>query len=304
MAEWSVKKFVDFGNFEHGDYKEGVPWYGFHDRLGAHYVCSYFRHYIGLLDRGRAVWTAGETDPGLADTHYTIKFDTPKYVCRPHHRNALLVSEKKYVYELNLDTMRFSVRIDCEKSPVADSGCCVCDRDDDIWVNDVQGSGVYRFSPDGKLKEKVGRAEPGFNAGTVSFADAAFNWIYDLRLGPDGNLYVLDSKNYSVRMIDIRARTVTTICGDGTPGDSPPECGLSEARFGARAGKYFDGPWSLFVAEAGDIFVGDTWNGTVRAIDRKAGTVTTIAPRNGAAACARICGMDYRSEERRVGKEC
>lgn len=186
------------------DYEFGIPWYGFHDRLGVHYICSYFGHYIGCIWDGKVAWTAGEKDPNLASVHYKVKFDTPKYICRMFHQNALLISEKRYIYKLNLQTMSFIILIDCDNAKVVDSGCCICDFNDNIWINNVQGGAVFRFSPEGELIERVGQKETGFNKGTVSFKETAFNWIYDLRLGPDGHLYVLDSKNYAIRRIEIR----------------------------------------------------------------------------------------------------
>jgi hypothetical protein len=205
-----------------------------------------------------------------------------------YHQNTLLISEKKYIYKLDLETMSFDILIDCDKANVVDSGCCVCDREDNIWVNDIQGGTVFRFSSNGGLSERIGQKHTGFNKGTVSFEEAAFNWIYDIRLGPDGHLYVLDGKNYALRRIEIDSRTVTTICGDGEPGDSPLECKISQAKFGSSPGEYFDGPWSLFADEAGNIIVGDTWNHTLRVIEHDTDMVKTIAVN-----FSKICGLDY-----------
>ncbi len=290
MMKWAFKETIVF---DKTDYKDEMPKYGFHDHLGGNYICSYFGHYVGCIVDGQVTWTAGEHDPGLSDVHYSIALDTPKYICRMHHQNALLISEKRYVYKLDLATMSFQQLIDCDKAAILDSGCSVCDFDDDIWINDIQGGAVFRFSSEGEFLERIGQKSVGFNEGTVPFEQAAFDWIYDIRLGPEGHLYVLDSKNYSLRKIDIGARNVTTICGDGTPGESPHECPLSEARFGSSPGQHFDGPWSLFVDEDSNIIIGDTWNHTVRLIERGSNVVRTIAPVGDEVHFHRICGMDY-----------
>jgi hypothetical protein len=288
--KWAIEKVL---RYDGTDLEDGIPWFGFHDRLGESYICSYFGDYFGHIAHGKTAWTAGRTDPGLSQTHYDLEIHTPKYICRMHHQNALLISESKYVRKLDLSTMVFSILIDCEKANIIDSGNCVCDPDDNIWINDIQGSAVFRFFPDGRLMERIGRESAGFNKGTVAFGEAAFNWVFDIRLGPEGHLYVLDSKNYALRRIEIGSRTVTTICGDGTPGDSPLECDLSEARFGSSPKEYFDGPWSLFVDEERNIVVGDTWNHAVRVIEHGAHTVKTIAPADNDVSFHRICGMDY-----------
>jgi hypothetical protein len=287
---WATEKVIRYAET---DFKDGLPWYGFHDRLGEQYICSYFKNYFGYVLHGKAVWTAGRINPGLSNTHYDLEIYTPKYICRMYHQNALLISESKHVYKLDLSTMAFSILIECEKANITDSGSCVCDFNDDIWINDTRGCALSRFSSDGKLIERVGQQDTGFNKGTVAFDEAAFHWIYDIRLGPDGHLYMLDSKNYAVRRIEIDSRTVTTICGDGTPGDSPRECDISEARFGSSPNEFFDGPWSLFVDEECNIIVGDTWNHAIRVIEHDTNKVKTIAPTDDDVSFYRICGMDY-----------
>jgi len=52
----------------------------------------------------------------------------------------------------------------------------------------------------------------------VNFGEAKFHWIYDIRRGPDGNIYVLDSRNFAVRLIDLKNRKVKTIAGTGKAG--------------------------------------------------------------------------------------
>jgi hypothetical protein len=51
-----------------------------------------------------------------------------------------------------------------------------------------------------------------------SVPTARFGWIYDLRPGPDGCVYLLDSTNYAVRRIGPARRTVSTVVGTGRPG--------------------------------------------------------------------------------------
>ncbi|HEY5487174.1 MAG TPA: hypothetical protein VIK06_05950 [Candidatus Limnocylindrales bacterium] len=99
-------------------------------------------------------------------------------------------------------------------------GNCVVDRERFVWVNEVTGCRVWRFDPDGGVERVLGDGRPGFQSEPASFNEVNFNWIYDLRLGPDDRLYVLDSKNFAVRAIDLRGRHVVTVAGNGSPGYS------------------------------------------------------------------------------------
>jgi hypothetical protein len=118
---------------------------------------------------------------------------------------------------------------------------------------------------------------PGFQYNTVDFDKVKFNWIYDIRKGPDGNIYVLDSKNYAVRMIDVRSSTVRTLAGAGRGGYEGDGGNARFATFGSDPKEYFDGPISLSLDEEGNIYVGDRYNYVVRMIQRKIGVIRTIA---------------------------
>ena len=87
-----------------------------------------------------------------------------------------------------------------------------------------------------------------------------------------GNVYVADSQNHTIRKVVIATGAVTTIAGaagvtgtaDGTAGQA-----TSVARFNTPSGLALDG--------AGNLFVADTGNHTVRKIVLSTNTVTTVA---------------------------
>ncbi len=286
------------------DYKEqaiidGLPQFGFHDHTGALYKLDYHKNFMGLLSPAGFVWTAGESNPNLAPVHFTVQLDHPKYAARAFQHDTLLVSEEKCIYQMDLSTNRFFPLIDKEKAGIVDIGNCVYDHQDTIWVNDIRGCRIFHFQYDGTLIEVLGNGEPGFQRDAVPFEQARFHWMYDLRLGPDGNLYVLDSKNFAVRKIDIKARTVSTVCGDGIGGYTGDGGDTKLARLGTDPQEFFDGPWSLHVDEQNNIFIGDTQNHAVRCIHAGISIITTIAsrldtaPGGSPARFEKICGMDY-----------
>ena len=94
--------------------------------------------------------------------------------------------------------------------------------------------------------------------------EALFNRPGDGVLCPDGRIFVADSMNHAIRMIE--HGTVTTFAGGEGPGHSDGT--LNEARFYR--------PGAITGDEFGNIFVADTLNHVIRRID-PAGNVTTIA---------------------------
>ena len=160
----------------------------------------------------------------------------------------------------------------------------------------------------GRPLRVLGSGEPGFQRETVPFEAVRFHWIYDLRLGPDGDLYVLDSRNYCVRRIEIGRGVVSLVAGTGEPGPAKDNILALEATFGSEPDARFDGPFSLSLDEAGNIFVGDTYNHVVRALERATGRIQTIAGKHAAEPGVRndptetdplklnlpkICSLDY-----------
>ena len=296
QAHWHITHVIDYGSQAA---IHGLPQFGFHDHTGALYKLEYHKNFIGLLSSTSFVWTAGENDPLLAPVHYTLRLDHPKYLARAFHHDTLLISEEKYIYQMDLSTNRFLPLIDKEKAGIVDIGNCVYDHQDTIWVNDIRGFRIFHFEYDGTLIETIGSGAAGFQRDTVPFEQARFHWMYDLRLGPDGNLYVLDSRNFAVRKIDIEARTVSTLCGDGVGGYLGDGGNAKNARLGSDAQEFFDGPWSLFVDEQSNIIIGDTQNHAIRCIHAGTNTITTIsstqdtAPDGSPMRFDKICGMDY-----------
>lgn len=123
----------------------------------------------------------------------------------------------------------------------------------------------------------LGQGKPGFQTKTTPFHKVSFDWVYDLRIGPDGNIYVLDGKNFAVRMIDLQDKMVSPVAGTGKPGYSGDGGDALIATFGSDTHEHFDGPYALSLDEEGNVYVGDTQNHVVRMVNKKTGLISTIA---------------------------
>ena len=90
-----------------------------------------------------------------------------------------------------------------------------------------------------------------------------------------GNVYVADSGNHVIRKVTL-AGVVTTVAGKaGTPGTND----------GASAVARFNSPAGVALDSAGNLFVADCWNHTIRKIT-PTGVVTTLAGRGGTSGSA------------------
>ncbi|HEY0379081.1 MAG TPA: SMP-30/gluconolactonase/LRE family protein [Pyrinomonadaceae bacterium] len=126
--------------------------------------------------------------------------------------------------------------------------------DGSVFVTDGEANRIWRIAADGTA---AGVAE---NLNTPSA----------IALAPDGTIVVADTGSHTVKRIDPRGGQVTLVAGtENTSGYA--DGSNTEARF--------NGPVGVAVSPDGTIFVADTYNDRVRAIDT-AGRVRTLAGGN------------------------
>jgi len=306
--EWSIRHIFNFT--AHKQWGQGFCAFGFHGKRGTQYVLQYNEHWLGCLTaEDRFLWTAGAVDKGLSRNHISFNVKHPHYVTELPE-GSLLVSSNgtNEIFKVWPDRKSAELFISTKHIGLKDLGNCVYDEQGNIWVHEIEGCQVWKFNLAGEPILTLGNGQPGFQEGTVPVEAVQFNWIFDLRLGPDGNLYVLDSKNFSVRRINVHQGTVSTIVGTGKPGYSGDGGPALTATLGSNPSEYFDGPFSLSLDEEGNIFIGDTYNHVVRMVDHATHQISTIAGKHPAEPNKRnnpletdprklnlpkICSMDY-----------
>lgn len=135
------------------------------------------------------------------------------------------------------------------------------DREGNMYVGDVDNHRIRKISPDGTVTTLAG--------GSKGFADrngpvARFNQPYGVAVDSQMNVYVADSYNNRVRKIAPDG-SVSTLAGNGHDGfvDGPAD----KAEFYV--------PIGVVVDKAGNVFVGDEGNSSIRKITPD-GEVTTF----------------------------
>lgn len=306
--EWKIKHIFNFTADQ--QWGHGYCAFGFHGRTGTQYMLQWNEHWLGCLTpENEFTWTAGAVDKGLSRNHIPVAVKHPHYITEIPDGSLLLSSNgTNEIFKLWPDRKAVELFIDTGRMGLKDVGNCVYDGQGGLWVHEIEGCNVWKFNLEGEPVLRLGDGKPGFQPGITPFESVQFSWIYDLRLGPDGNIYVLDSKNFCVRRIDIRLDTVTLIVGTGKPGYSGDGGPALDATLGSTQGEYFDGPLSLSIDEEGNIFIGDTCNHVVRMVDYATQQISTIAGTSQAQPgvrndpketdplklnLPRICSMDY-----------
>ncbi len=148
------------------------------------------------------------------------------------------------------------------------------DRAGTLYVTDGNNGTVRQITPAGGVTTLAGA--PGmFGTADGPGAAARFDPPTDVAVDSAGNAYVADPQNHTIRKIT-PAGFVTTLAG------MPRVAGIADGP-GATAG--FNGPGGVAVDSAGNVYVADTGNHSIRKITAD-GFVTTLAGTTGIAGTA------------------
>jgi sugar lactone lactonase YvrE len=133
-----------------------------------------------------------------------------------------------------------------------------------VFVADMSNDAVRKITPDGQVTTLAGQA--GVSGTADGFgSDARFNDPFGVAVDAAGNIYVSDTGNNSIRKIT-PGGMVTTLAGlPGYAGNDDGSAGTAR----------FWNPQGLTVDAAGNIYVADTSNNTVRKIT-PSGAVSTL----------------------------
>ncbi len=128
------------------------------------------------------------------------------------------------------------------------------DSKGNLFVTDEGNNKIKKISPEGIVSTYVGQAGEGFEDGPLE--TAKFNHPYDIDIGPDDTIYILDYKNNSIRKITPDGM-VKTIAGNKQEGDLD----------GSEDIATFRKPWGLTLGpEEHTLYIFDTGNHRVRKI--------------------------------------
>jgi sugar lactone lactonase YvrE len=108
-----------------------------------------------------------------------------------------------------------------------------------------------------------------FGTGVPGYSDTQTHAPFGFATGPDGALYFCEMDGQRVRRLDLAARRVTTIAGNGSRGYSGDGGPAIAAALNMPHELQFDAP--------GDLYIADRDSHTIRKLDMKTGVISTVA---------------------------
>lgn len=139
--------------------------------------------------------------------------------------------------------------------------------DDVIYVSDSLANRVRKIE-DGLIDTVAGTGEAAFSGDGGPGREAALHWPTALELDAEGNLYIADTLNHTIRKLALDG-TITTVAGTGVEGKGGEGGPATMAQLSQPFGIALD-PFD------GSLYIGDRGNFRVRAL-RADGTLETIA---------------------------
>lgn len=139
--------------------------------------------------------------------------------------------------------------------------------DGSLLFSDFDNHCIRRVGPDGIITTIAGMGTPGFSGDGGPALRCQLYYPSALTVNSSGDVYVADSGNHRVRVIDTNG-IITTVAGNGIPefaGDGGP---ATEASLHDPCGLSIDG--------AGRVYIADPWNNRIRRVNTD-GIITTVA---------------------------
>jgi len=149
----------------------------------------------------------------------------------------------------------------------------------DLYVLDARNFRIRRLAVDTEIIQTVvgaGMRGAGGDGGDPLAAQFSFQADGDnpepggaIALDGDGRIYIADTENHRIRRADLARGLIETVAGNGTAGYTGDGGPATEAQLSH--------PRDIEFAPDGRLFIADTENHAIRAVDLATGTIDTVA---------------------------
>jgi len=139
-----------------------------------------------------------------------------------------------------------------------------------VYVSDMMNHAIRKVDlKAGTVTTVAGTGQAGYSGDGGPAAKAQLKQPHSLQFGADGALLICDIGNHAIRRVDPRTGAISTFAGTGKAGATPDGAPI--------AGTPLNGPRSLDVDAAGDLWLATREGNQVFRFDLKAGVIRHVA---------------------------
>jgi sugar lactone lactonase YvrE len=146
------------------------------------------------------------------------------------------------------------------KASIAGARAVDVGPDGSVYILEREGNSLRVVRPDtGTITTIAGTGARGYSGDGGPASSATFNGPKELAVDPAGNVWIVDTENHAIRVVDAATGRVRTAAGNGRAG--------GDGDGGPPASARLDRPHGVAVAPDGTFWIGDTHNHRIRRIN-------------------------------------
>jgi sugar lactone lactonase YvrE len=143
------------------------------------------------------------------------------------------------------------------------------DTASNLYIADTHNQCIRKLNLTTGVITTIAGSTSGFSGDGASALSAQLSLPTALALDSSGNLYIADTGNHRIRKLNLTTSIITTIAGNGTQGYS--------GDLGPATSAAIDSPTGIALDASSNLYLADTHNHRIRAINASTGVITTIA---------------------------
>ena len=118
-----------------------------------------------------------------------------------------------------------------------------------LFIADTGNHRIRMVDTEGIISTVAGTGEPGFSGDGGPGATAMLNGPVDVAVDDSGYLYIADTGNHRIRVLDLNLGIIQTVAGTGFPGFNQAEGAGTETRLNSPSGVATDPEGRVYVAD-------------------------------------------------------
>jgi DNA-binding beta-propeller fold protein YncE len=146
--------------------------------------------------------------------------------------------------------------------------------DGDLVIADSHNNRIRRVDrPTGVIMTIAGSGESGYDGDGRPALMSALNTPSAVAVASNGDIYIADTLNYRVRMLDAKTGLIFTVAGNGEPGET-----MEVGDGGPALNATLNLPSDVAIDPiSGDLYIADMHHNRVRRVDAQTHVISTVA---------------------------